>query len=64
MTIQNSTYLLTYEEVATILGLKPNTLRTWVSAGKIPHIKLGSAVRFTPEMVQQLIADATREAIK
>lgn len=55
-------YLLTYKEVAEILGLKENTLRVWVSNRKIPFVKMGSAVRFTPEMVQQFIAESTQEA--
>lgn len=56
-------HLLTYAEVASILGLKPNTLRAWVSAKKIPCVKIGGAVRFTHEMVQQLIESSTQEAI-
>ncbi len=63
MVSQKNSYLLTYREVAEILGLRENTLRVWVSSGKIPHVKLGSAVRFTPEMVEQIIAQSTREAI-
>jgi len=63
MQATNSFQLLNYQEVAKILGLKPNTLRAWVSAGKIPHVKLGSSVRFTPQMVQELIEKSTRGAI-
>ena len=55
--------LLSYQEVADILGLKPNTLRAWVSARKIPFVKLGSAVRFTPKMVDEIIEKSTRGAI-
>lgn len=57
-------YLMTYEEVAQILGLKPNTLRVWVSSKRIPCVKLGGAVRFTPSMVQDLIESSTQEAIR
>ena len=45
--------LLTYVEAAKILGIAPQTLRAWVSARKIPCVKLGGAVRFTPKMVQR-----------
>ncbi len=62
MTSQEKPYLLTYRDVAQILGLKENTIRVWVSNRKIPFVKLGSAVRFTPEMVQQIIAESTQEA--
>lgn len=65
MFVENPTrqHLLTYAEVAEILGLKTNTLRVWVSSKKIPCVKLGGAVRFTPDMVQRLIESSTQEAI-
>jgi excisionase family DNA binding protein len=63
MTIQNRQNLLTYRDVAQILGLKENTLRVWVSARRIPFVKLGSAVRFTPKMVDEIIEKSTRGAI-
>ncbi len=47
--------LLTYEEVATILRIHPQTLRQWVSSKKFPHLKIGSNVRFTLEMIDQYI---------
>ncbi|MDD3671613.1 MAG: helix-turn-helix domain-containing protein [Sphaerochaetaceae bacterium] len=65
MSILNPTnHLLTYAEVAEMLGLKPNTLRVWVSSKKIPCVKLGGAVRFTPSMVQDLIESSIQEAIR
>jgi len=47
--------LLTYEEVANILRLHPQTLRQWVSNGKFPHLKIGVTVRFTRAMIDQYI---------
>ncbi len=47
--------LLTYKEAAEILGLSDQTLRQWVCEGRIPFIKLGRAVRFTPEMINNMI---------
>ena len=47
--------LLTYEEVASILRLHPQTLRQWVSNGKFPHLKIGVTVRFTRAMIDQYI---------
>jgi excisionase family DNA binding protein len=39
----------TYTEAAKKLRIKPNTLRHWVSAGRISYQKLGRLVRFTDE---------------
>ena len=47
--------LLNYQEAAEILNLAPQTLRQWVSGEKIPFIKLGRAVRFTPAMINDMI---------
>lgn len=47
--------LLTYEEVASILQLHPQTLRQWVSNGKFPHLKIGVTVRFSRTMIEQYI---------
>ena len=47
--------LLNYKEAAEILGLSDQTLRQWVSGEKIHFVKLGRAVRFTPEMINNMI---------
>jgi excisionase family DNA binding protein len=39
------TKLLTLEQAAERLGMKPVTLRMWASARKIARVKLGRAVR-------------------
>ncbi len=38
--------LLDVDEAASLLQVKPGTLYSWVSKGKIPHRKVGSLVRF------------------
>jgi excisionase family DNA binding protein len=38
--------LLTTEEAAEYLRLKPGTIRNWVNTHKIPYIKMGRNVRF------------------
>lgn len=38
--------LLSYDEAAAYLGFAAGTLRNKVSAGGVPHLKLGKAVRF------------------
>jgi excisionase family DNA binding protein len=49
--------LLRYRDVAEIIGVAPQTVREWVSTGKIPHIKLGTgrtaSVRFDIEELQE-----------
>lgn len=47
--------LLNYEQVAEVLGLSPATLRVWVHQKRIPFLKLGRAVRFSPEMVDEIM---------
>lgn len=49
--------LLNYQEAAERLGLAPQTLRTWVSQGRIPFLKLGRAVRFSPEMLEKIMTE-------
>lgn len=49
--------LLNYEQAAKVLNLAPQTLRQWVSGEKIPFIKLGRAVRFTPRMINDMITN-------
>lgn len=49
--------LLNYQEAAERLGLAPQTLRTWVHQGRIPFLKLGRAVRFSPEMLEKIMTE-------
>lgn len=41
--------LMTEDEVADYLRVKPSTVRTWVKQDKIPHVKAGSLNRFRRE---------------
>jgi len=52
--------LYNYNEASELLGLKPSTLRAWVSAKKIPYVKLGGATRFTPEQLKDFIEKSMR----
>jgi len=38
--------LLTTDEVADLLNVKPSTIRKWVHLEQIPVVRLGRAVRF------------------
>ena len=52
--------LLTYQEAAEILAVKPQTLRQWVSAKRIPYVKIGAAVRFSPDQLEDFIKGSSR----
>lgn len=47
--------LLSYPEAAEILSVSEITLRKWVSARKIEHLKIGRSVRFTPEQIENFL---------
>ncbi len=49
--------MYTYKEVGQILKISEQTLRQWVSAGIIPFVKLGRAVRFTKDMVNNMMTN-------
>jgi excisionase family DNA binding protein len=52
--------LLTYQEAADILAVKPQTLRQWVCYKRIPRVKIGSAVRFRPTQLEEFIRNSMR----
>ena len=47
-------------DVAEILRVKPSTIYTWVDQGKIPHIRIGRLIRFTPEKIDGFLQGNTR----
>ena len=55
-------HLLTLRQAAAYLGLSPWTLRQWVSQRRIPHVKLGRAVRFDPVALVAWIAEHSQPA--
>ena len=56
-------YLLTVEEAATRLGLKPSTIRRRILERKIDYVKNGRAVRIPAETVERIIAKGYRPAL-
>ena len=55
------TRLLNEHEAAEALGLKVATLRRWRWAGKPPRfLKIGSAVRYDPQVLTEFIEAARR----
>lgn len=47
--------LLTTEEVAELLRVAPGTVRNWVSAKRMPVVKLGTRCLFDPREIERWI---------
>jgi excisionase family DNA binding protein len=46
--------LLTVDEAATLLALRPTTIYQWVREGRLPCVRLGPrAIRFTRSLLEQ-----------
>ncbi|MCH8238996.1 MAG: helix-turn-helix domain-containing protein [Proteobacteria bacterium] len=59
----NDNRLLTELEAAALLSVKPTTLRRWRWAGHPPRfIKIGAAVRYDPEDLQNFIEAGRRSS--
>ena len=46
--------LLTIKEFAKIVKIAPKTLYRLASTGKIPCIRIGRNIRFSPDMIDQM----------
>jgi excisionase family DNA binding protein len=51
---------LKVEELATYLGLSPETIRAWVKKRQIPFYKLGRAVRFDKHEIDKWLESKKR----
>jgi len=50
---------LGYREAAALLGIAPQTLRTWVMNREIPHVRVGRRrVRFLRQDLQQFLVSS------
>ena len=47
--------LYTFPQAARLLQVRENTLRFWVSAGKVQHTRLGRHVRFSDDDIDAII---------
>jgi excisionase family DNA binding protein len=47
--------LYTVKQAAEVLGLKPATIRAWLSRRKLPRVNCGRAVRVPAEALEQFI---------
>jgi len=51
--------MLTVEEAAKELGLKPSTIRAWILRRRITYVKLNRAVRIPRAEVERIIREGT-----
>lgn len=56
--------LLTVEELAKYLKIKPDTIYKKVRKGELPAIKLGKLVRFPKELIDQWIVEQATKTMK
>jgi len=56
--------LINCEELAEYLSVAPQTIRIWVSQKRIPFLKIGAAVRFSPEQIEEILQKGKQEAIR
>ncbi len=57
--------LLDVNEAAAMLGLSPKTLYQWAYERRLPVVKLfGRALRFRLSVIQKLIKDSERPALR
>jgi excisionase family DNA binding protein len=55
--------LLTLEDAARRLGMRPVTLRMWASARKIARCKIGRAVRIPESEIERIIQSSMIPAL-
>ncbi len=55
--------LLTVKEASEYLGIKVNTLYSWVSQKKIDYVKMGRLTKFDIRVLDKYIENNTIEAI-
>lgn len=54
--------LLTISEVSELLHVAKGTIFNWVSARKIPFVKIGGCLRFDPDQIDQMIEAKSTQA--
>ncbi len=62
MRFESASRLLEVEDVANILGMRTDWAYREVRAGRLPHIRLGRAVRFRRESIEAWIQSRERGA--
>jgi excisionase family DNA binding protein len=54
--------LLTTKDVCSILQVSPSLVYKWVHYGYIPHIKIGSLIRFKGDQIERWVRVKVRRA--
>ena len=62
--MENSDKIMTLEEVAEYLRLKPQTIYTWAQEKKIPAAKLGKEWRFKKSLIDKWFNEHIDEKFK
>jgi len=47
--------LLSVPEAARVLNVRPGQVYRLVELGRLPHIRIGKYIRFSPDLVEQLM---------
>ena len=55
--------LLTINDLAERLRIKPSTLYAWVAQGKIPHLKIHRLIRFESAEIDRWVQSFHKEAL-
>jgi excisionase family DNA binding protein len=56
--------LLSVEESAAYLGVRPGTLRNWLSARRLAYVKVGRLTRLSSETLNRFITEHTVDSVK
>ena len=63
MTRAHDDALLSISEAAEYLGMKPGTLRNWLSARRLPFVKVGRLTRVSRAALDRFIEQNTVDAV-
>ena len=56
--------LLSVEDAAEYIGVRPGTLRNWLSARRLAYVKVGRLTRVSSETLDRFIAENTVRSIE
>lgn len=56
--------LLKVAEFADAVGLSPKTIRQWVWMRRVSYVRVGRAIRFRPETVEEILNRGTVPALE
>lgn len=53
--------MLTVEDIANVMQVHPRTIQRWCRERRVPHIRIGRKIRFTPAQLDEIAQAYTRE---